>query len=698
MTSARTEVDLVMQGGVTSGVVFPGALNELGKDFYFVRIGGTSAGAIAAALLAAAEYRRQSLIAQGSSDLEAQAPFEMLRQLGEHLAEPLLAHEPDGRRVLEGLFTPDPATEGLYQAGRAAMTGNAQGSIAAVLGWWGSHRNLETLRDSLRRAGVLNLIAAQVERAGWNEALAPLFGPAVPQRFPILNLILILGASLVFMLLVVGITALISPLLPGLWATACAVLLVLLALIGVGFWAVSRWIGLLMQAGREAQASVRGLGSEMLNTLTTNQFGLATGYGAGEAYRLTPWIHRSLQLLAGNPGGLLTFGQLRERGIELKLVTSCLSRRRPYVLPLDQRTDDFKNMYFRPDEWSRFFPSEIIGHLIQVSERMYMDLDRPLPTSHTGWSYYRLPPEVDLPVVVMTRLSMSFPVLFSALPMHFSQRDTSDSPRFPKRWTRRRHEGSSKDYLDPVRFFPLTFSDGGLTSNFPLMLFDEPVPPRPLLALNLQYREQDQEAFLAGDRPWRPYNGEILSMGQFGLSIFETTQQWFDQSLLSLKGYGERTVNITLKRGEGGLNLSMDAQTIALLTSKGTAAGKLLGERFRLDGTDQWNQAGLMAFQWRNVVTDLGELLMAYGKTYPDEDLQQLLASMPKQSNGQAFMPNFTTISDQEREAIKKIAAAVAAVKNAQRPEKYALFPCSTPWNVVSLRDLRGLLRYRPFL
>ncbi|MGZ7041723.1 MAG: patatin-like phospholipase family protein, partial [Thermoanaerobaculia bacterium] len=52
--------DLVMKGGITSGIVYPAAVSELAREFEFVNIGGTSAGAIAAALTAAAEYRRQS--------------------------------------------------------------------------------------------------------------------------------------------------------------------------------------------------------------------------------------------------------------------------------------------------------------------------------------------------------------------------------------------------------------------------------------------------------------------------------------------------------------------------------------------------------------------------------------------------------------------------------------------------------------
>jgi predicted acylesterase/phospholipase RssA len=44
----RRKCDIVMQGGVTSGVVYPGLVCKLAEHYDFQNIGGTSAGAIAA--------------------------------------------------------------------------------------------------------------------------------------------------------------------------------------------------------------------------------------------------------------------------------------------------------------------------------------------------------------------------------------------------------------------------------------------------------------------------------------------------------------------------------------------------------------------------------------------------------------------------------------------------------------------------
>ena len=53
--------DVIMKGGITSGVVYPAAGVELAKRYTLRSIGGASAGAIAAAFFAAAEYRRSVL-------------------------------------------------------------------------------------------------------------------------------------------------------------------------------------------------------------------------------------------------------------------------------------------------------------------------------------------------------------------------------------------------------------------------------------------------------------------------------------------------------------------------------------------------------------------------------------------------------------------------------------------------------------
>ena len=72
------DCDLIMKGGITSGVVYPRAASHLAKRYRFRNLGGASAGAIAAAFVAAAEFGRES---GGFTKLE-QIPTEVGERLG----------------------------------------------------------------------------------------------------------------------------------------------------------------------------------------------------------------------------------------------------------------------------------------------------------------------------------------------------------------------------------------------------------------------------------------------------------------------------------------------------------------------------------------------------------------------------------------------------------------------------------------
>src|SRR3712207_2244044 len=93
-SNADRQCDIVMKGGITSGVVYPKAVCELAQTYRFKNVGGTSAGAIAAAATGAAEYGR------------ATGGFEGLEKLPTWLGE---------GTHLQDLFQPQPETAGLYR-------------------------------------------------------------------------------------------------------------------------------------------------------------------------------------------------------------------------------------------------------------------------------------------------------------------------------------------------------------------------------------------------------------------------------------------------------------------------------------------------------------------------------------------------------------------------------------------------------
>jgi hypothetical protein len=95
--------DLVMKGGITSGVVYPKAIALLAKHYRFRSIGGTSAGAIAAAITAAAEFRRRCTQTREGFDILAKLP------------EDLMAKLPGSKRSrLLSLFQAQPETKRLF--------------------------------------------------------------------------------------------------------------------------------------------------------------------------------------------------------------------------------------------------------------------------------------------------------------------------------------------------------------------------------------------------------------------------------------------------------------------------------------------------------------------------------------------------------------------------------------------------------
>ena len=104
------ECDIVMKGGITSGVVYPLAVVKLSNTYRFRNIGGTSAGAIAAAATAAAELGRDP-------NKQTQG-FNLLEELPSWLQGK--ANNAQGSRLM-ALFQAQPKTQRLFQLMLAAL-------------------------------------------------------------------------------------------------------------------------------------------------------------------------------------------------------------------------------------------------------------------------------------------------------------------------------------------------------------------------------------------------------------------------------------------------------------------------------------------------------------------------------------------------------------------------------------------------
>jgi predicted acylesterase/phospholipase RssA len=411
--------DLVMKGGITSGVIYPAAVVRLSTKYRFKNIGGTSAGAIAAAVTAAAELGRRT------NKLDA---FEVLKDLPEDLAR-------NGH--LLKLFTPDPSTRKVFKV---------------ALGFVGSQSILRKVFDSALGVVLASLL--------WFLLLLAI-GLALPALF--YALVRWHSLTAVFELCAHHpVVCIISGLCLGL---------------PLGFVA----------------ALVAGI-VRTIRAIASNGFGLCSGMASQKGSdSLTGWIHQQIQTAAGRKSDdkPVTFGDLwtapaysgetlsTERMINLKVVTTGLTEGRPFTIPFLGGA-----LYFNKSELGALFPKDIVQYLItkgEIAERTAHPLQlgrkptgdqRPVvsPADNTT-RLFRLPDNENLPILVATRMSLSFPGLLSAVPLY--------------RVDYRIDRNQNSDTYDTRVGTKVWFSDGGICSNFPLNFFDSPVPRWPTFGLNL---------------------------------------------------------------------------------------------------------------------------------------------------------------------------------------------------------------------
>jgi len=493
--------DLVMKGGITSGVVYPPVAYRLSRYYRFKNIGGTSAGAIAAAATAAAEYSRRRT---GSA-----AAFDELNKLPTRLGEAATSGK---RTKLLSLFQPTRGCHRLFRVLIASL--NAKGT-------W-------------RRVGA---IVRGLLTAYWLATLVALaVGAYVGRAY-------------------------------GTHAGVSTALILLTLLVGL-------WVY-----------------SDITRELPANGYGMCTGMTApkSKTEALTPWLHGLIQSLAGleADGPPLTFGQLWSapgfppawltpppnttiRSIDLRMFTTNLSTGRPFVFPL---TDETCRLFYLPQELEPLLPQAVFRWLVDHSKDYAPDPRRPgsdPPAERAPRGLKELPDGADLPVLLAARMSLSFPVLFSAVPLWAIDYDPEKGKR---------------------TFERCMFSDGGICSNFPVHLFDGLLPMWPTFGVQLEPKlpERDNMIFLPkrylegfGER-WNRFAsrpGSATRMGGFLAAIFSTMQNWNDNTLSRMPGVRDRVVRVRLNENEGGMNLNMEPPVISAVAARGDEAAQALIDRY----------------------------------------------------------------------------------------------------------------------
>jgi hypothetical protein len=135
------------------------------------------------------------------------------------------------------------------------------------------------------------------------------------------------------------------------------------------------------------------------------------------------------------------------------------------------------------------------------------------------------------------------------------------------------------------------FSDGGISSNFPVHFFDALLPSHPTVGLNLRPFHPDRtESANEEENVWMPegHNSGILDwwyrfdgdVGGFLGNVVRTMQNRVDDAQMRNAGTRDRVAHVSLTEKQGGMNLTMEPEVIGRLTARGRAAGRLLAGRF----------------------------------------------------------------------------------------------------------------------
>ena len=598
-TGAR-ECDVVMKGGITSGVVYPLAVCELARRFRLRNVGGTSAGAIAAALSAAAEHGRGGAAAAPSG-------FARLAGLPEWIGG-------DGR--LLALFRPDRRTRSLFRIAMAAIR---------------------------RRRGVLCKLRLALAVV-WATSRA-----ALASRELWLPLLGTLPGALVLAALAPWEPAPAGPIGPVGWLGIAAALLIV-----AGGWTAGAAVAVARVAARR---------------LPRNLYGLVSGSGpvGGEVPRLTDWLADEIDRTAGRPAGAtdppLTFGELwrgpegegsaADPAVRLEMLTTDLTTGGPLRLPYELG----RGYFFHPDEMRRLFPERVVRSLESSppSEEEMTPSERKKWHEEVGLFAERglrpMPDPENLPVVVATRMSLSFPILLSALPLHALDRSLA-APR-PE---------------------PVWLSDGGITSNFPVHFFDTPLPVRPTFGFNLRpfhaehpkrpdecdnvfVPEDNRSGILAWWTRWHDRSGFGRLGGFFG-AILNALQNWVDNAQLPVPGYRDRVAHVSHDESEGGMNLDMPPEVLAALSERGRCGGERLADWYTTPPADG-RKTSWENHRWVRLRSSLGlleELLDELERDWTAGEYRRLL-------EGYRNAPSYRMTGKQQTLAVERMDALIAGAR-----------------------------------
>lgn len=330
---------------------------------------------------------------------------------------------------------------------------------------------------------------------------------------------------------------------------------------------------------------------------------------------LSDWLHAEIQRAAGRGVTAdaakvahddvrpLTAGDLwgdgPGRDIQLVLTTTNLSQQIPHSYPFLEKARG--RLFFRPEELRQVLPADVVAWMVLKGR------ERGAGEPPVAPGFIRLPEPKHLPVVFGVRLSLSFPGLLAAVKLYAHNNDRPLNP-----------DGTFTP--DPV-----WFSDGGITSNFPIHLFDSPLPRHPTFCITLRGATAEElygRATVKDGSRWRVDDERTddplvrmartndrgggarfgrpigTSLGAFIGAILDTARNGHENELMLMPGHRDRIVHVLTLRDEGGLNLAMPPDVMRRLSDRGAHAAAELIRRFHPEQAKHLDPG--IELDWRN--------------------------------------------------------------------------------------------------
>ncbi len=589
--------DLVLQGGVINGVAYPGFLMEVARRFHFHAIGGASVGAVAACLLAAAEYRRRYGQLSGFN--------EGLRLLPQELGECVDQNKRMTR--IHSLFQTTPAMRPLFSlildVIEEIAVRNAQSNPTSNT----SGASLADDRSPPRTGQIFFSMYRQ-----WR--------PFLERHFP--------------------------PSLRGFWRWVYVLLFLGVFSQSLAVWGIGACVVFLAWVYGQYVQPLQAFWQSIVQIGKLEGFGLCSGMRSEDSPHqgFTEWLYQGIQDMAGaayaNP---LTFedlwrapcgpkdaaGQASERSIDLFTVSTCLSQGRAYKLP---SLDPTARLFFRLSEFKKLFPNEVVEHLRRVSLQVdvtkepilqrykdqilqrYCDREAYWQRSthkYTSAELARLAakletnrnavidqllqqeddrhpdpdirelPAAQLPIVVAARMSLSVPILFQAVPLlGFDLQVEAEDMKLQRLW----------------------FTDGGVVSNFPIHMLDKALPRWPTFGVTVEeegrlrssstrlmksfvpyFSDMDEsDRMVFGGQFWRDFNETRQAprwkgVSQFLAGVLKIALDGEDQSHLRMPHVRNRVLRLYTNRAIGNaFNIKVNAEKIQEVNDRSIEGGKNL--------------------------------------------------------------------------------------------------------------------------